>query len=109
IQNPRNVKLLPGSMAWHELKRYPNAAQSLRRGLQRGRLAHAYLIAGDSMESLEQIARTLAKTLNCLQPPERGETGTALDCCDQCVSCRKIDHFNHPDILWVRAESKSRQ
>src|SRR2546422_1064880 len=31
-----------------------------------------------------------------------------VDSCDQCVSCRRIDAANHPDISWVRPESKSR-
>jgi DNA polymerase-3 subunit delta' len=44
--------------------------------------------------------------LNCLKPVKRG--GTAIDCCDQCLNCQRIDHGNHPDTYWVRAESKSR-
>ena len=34
--------------------------------------------------------------------------GPAIDSCDQCLSCRKIDHDNHADVHWVRPESKSR-
>jgi len=30
------------------------------------------------------------------------------DCCDQCLTCRKINEEIHPDIHWVRPESKSR-
>jgi DNA polymerase-3 subunit delta' len=83
-------------------------AQLLQRSLQRDRLAHAYLFTGDSIAELEGVARTLAKTLNCQSPPKRAPNGLALDCCDQCDSCRHIDNANHPDILWIRPESKSR-
>ncbi len=57
---------------------------------------------------LEALARTLAKTLNCHQPKRATPDGPPIDCCDQCLSCRKIDSANHPDIHWVRPESKSR-
>src|SRR6185369_11087493 len=50
----------------------------------------------------------LAKTLNCEQPPRRGAGGLPSDSCDTCASCRLIDSGNHPDILWVRPESKLR-
>ncbi|MEW6302973.1 MAG: DNA polymerase III subunit [Verrucomicrobiota bacterium] len=80
----------------------------LQRSLERGRLGHAYLFIGDRLEELESVARTLAKTLNCTQPPRRGANGVALDCCDHCLACRKIDDGNHADVQWVRPESKLR-
>ena len=82
--------------------------QLLQRSLERDRLAHAYLFIGSSLETLGAVARTLAKALNCLNPPRRGPTGIGLDSCDACDSCKRIDHLNHPDVLWVRPESKSR-
>jgi DNA polymerase-3 subunit delta' len=82
--------------------------QLLQRSLDRDRLAHAYLFTGNSSAELEGMARTLAKTLNCQSPSKRAPNGLPLDCCDQCDSCRRIDNANHPDILWVRPESKSR-
>ena len=84
------------------------AVQLLKRSLDRGRLAHAYLFAGDDRAGLEGMARTLAKTLNCTHPPEKGPAGDALDSCDSCLSCRKIDGLVHPDVHWVRPESKLR-
>jgi DNA polymerase-3 subunit delta' len=82
--------------------------QLLQRSLERNRLAHAYLFAGDSLQELEDMARTLAKAVNCLSPPRRAANNLPLDSCDACDNCRRIDHFNHPDVLWVRPESKSR-
>ncbi len=91
-------------------KNFPEQVQGvglLQRSLERGRLAHAYLFTGHELGELEAIAQTLAKTLNC-QQPIRGQNGVAIDCCDQCVNCRKIINGNHADVHWVRPESKSR-
>jgi DNA polymerase-3 subunit delta' len=82
--------------------------QLLQRSLERNRLAHAYLFGGNALKELEDMARTLAKTVNCLSPSRRAANHLALDSCDACDNCRRIDHFNHPDVLWVRPESKSR-
>jgi DNA polymerase-3 subunit delta' len=45
--------------------------------------------------------------LNCLQPVRAGN-GTAVDCCDTCLNCRKIGEANHADVHWLRPESKLR-
>jgi DNA polymerase-3 subunit delta' len=82
--------------------------QLLQRSLERNRLAHAYLFGGNALKELEDMARTLAKTINCLAPPRRAENGLALDSCDTCDNCRRIEALNHPDVLWVRPEMKSR-
>ncbi|MGN6556029.1 MAG: ATP-binding protein, partial [Verrucomicrobiota bacterium] len=81
--------------------------QLLQRSLERGRLAHAYLFTGHQIEELEALARTLAKVLNC-QNPVRGANQAAIDSCDECFNCRKIENANHADIHWVRSDSKSR-
>lgn len=80
--------------------------QLLQRSLARGRLGHAYLFSGDQLEELESLACTLAKTLNCQNPVQ--QNGAAVDCCDECPSCRKINDDTHADIHWARPESKSR-
>jgi len=93
-------------MAFKQFAGKTQGVELLQRSLARGRLGHAYLFAGDQLEELELLARTLAKTLNCQQPVKTG--GVATDCCDECSSCRKIDSDVHADIHWARPESKSR-
>src|SRR3989449_9744430 len=95
-------------MAFKDFPEQQDVVQLLQRSLERGRLAHAYLFCGADLAELEAVARTLAKTLDCEKPPRRGASGLALDSCDACLSCRKIDSDNHPDVLWVRPESKLR-
>jgi len=80
---------------------FEQAAEQLQRSVRRGRLAHAYLFLGPREGGMETVARSLAKTLNC-----REENSVA---CGRCDSCRRIDQEEHPDVHWVRPESKSRR
>jgi DNA polymerase-3 subunit delta' len=94
-------------MAFKDFPEQAQGVELLQRSMERGRLAHGYLFTGHQLDPLEGLARTLAKTLNCLHPVKRG--GTAVDCCDRCLNCQKVEHGNHADVFWVRPESKSRQ
>jgi DNA polymerase-3 subunit delta' len=93
-------------MAFKNFPKSTQGVQLLQRSLARGRLGHAYLFTGDQLDELELLAGTLAKTLNCQNPVKTGNAAT--DCCDECLSCRKIKSGNHADIHWARPESKSR-
>jgi DNA polymerase-3 subunit delta' len=93
-------------MAFKNFPEQQQGVQLLQRSLERGRLAHAYLFTGHQLEQLELLARTLAKTLNCLKPVQKA--GSRVDCCDKCLACTKIEHGNHADVHWIRPESKSR-
>jgi DNA polymerase-3 subunit delta' len=93
-------------MAFKDFVEHAQGVGLLQRSLERGRLAHAYLFSGDRLEPLVALAKTLARTLNCQRPVRKGKA--AVDCCDQCDSCRKIEQETHSDIHWARPESKSR-
>ncbi len=75
-------------------------AAQLQRGLQRGRLAHAYLFYGPRGAGKEALARTLAQALNC--------RAADADACGACDSCQRVAQGRHPDVYWLRPESKSR-
>lgn len=94
-------------MAFRDFPGPEPGVELLQRSLERRRLAHGYLFSGEEITHLEALAQSLAKTLNC-HHPIRSASGVAIDCCDACVSCRKIEHLNHADVYWVRPESKSR-
>ena len=98
----------PADMAFKDFPEGLAGVGLLQRSLERGRLGHAYLFTGDESDELELPARTLAKTLNCLSPVRGGKGQVAVDCCDECSSCRRIDGDTHPDVHWARPESKSR-
>jgi DNA polymerase III subunit delta' len=95
-------------MSFADFPEQERIVKLLQRSLERGRLAHAYLFTGGDLTTLEEMARTLAKTVNCVQPARSSAAGEALDCCDRCASCRRIEEAKHPDVHWVRPESKSR-
>src|SRR6266850_7278328 len=94
-------------MSFSNLQEQQDGIRLLQRSLERGRLGHAYLFGGNDLLELERIASTLAKVVNC-ESPRRSPTGVPLDSCDKCESCHRIDTANHPDISWLRPESKSR-
>ncbi len=95
-------------MSFAQFTETESPIELLERSLARGRLGHAYLFTGDGLDKLELVARTLAKTLNCEQPKQNPHIPGAPDSCDVCLSCRKIDNGTHPDVQWIRPESKSR-
>ena len=95
-------------MAFSDFSEQQHAAQLLQRSLARGRLAHAYLFTGSDLAELEKMATALVKTINCVAPPQLSPEGVATDSCDRCASCLRIDRYEHPDIHFVRPESKSR-
>ncbi|MBC8001272.1 MAG: hypothetical protein H7X97_01675 [Opitutaceae bacterium] len=95
-------------MGFRDFPEQRQVTELLQRSLERGRLAHGYLFSGDTLEELEAMALTLAKTLNCASPVRRTAGGLPVDSCDKCSSCRRIDAGQHPDIGVVRPESKSR-
>ena len=82
------------------------AVTMLQRSLDRGRLGHAYLFAGQDLGELENVGRALAQTLNC---PNSTSESTPSDACGQCVSCRKTAEARHPDVMALKPESKLRQ
>jgi DNA polymerase-3 subunit delta' len=95
-------------MALAQISRQNDSVQLLERSLARGRLGHAYLFSGLDLADLENVARALAKVLVCEQPPKVSDSGLPMESCDRCLSCRKVDEQNHPDVIWVRPESKLR-
>lgn len=68
------------------------AVDGLRRAVARGRVRHAYLLAGPDGVGKTTLATALAQALNCAQPPEPGVP------CGACRSCRKIARGVHPDV-----------
>ncbi len=95
-------------MAWTDFSDARQSIGLLCRSLERGRLGHAYLFCGDSHLMLERVARELALTVNCTSPAVPAPAGIPVVACGTCSSCRRVREGVHPDIHWLRAESKTR-
>ena len=72
-------------------------ADQLTALLAGGKLVHAFLFIGGK-DSRLKIGKELAKAILC-EAPAQG------DSCGACVSCRKFDHGNHEDFLYLDLET----
>jgi len=83
-------------MNWNDLRGHADRVEMLRRSLQRGRLAHAYLFAGPAGVGKSRFARIFAQSLLCDR-----SSGHSLEACDECSSCRQMNAGSHPDFFTV--------
>jgi DNA polymerase-3 subunit delta' len=84
-------------MPFAELVGQDLAVATLRRSLERGRLAHALLFTGPEGVGKRAAALFLAQALNC---PE----AVGGEACGVCLSCRKIAAGQHPDVRVIEAD-----
>lgn len=75
------------------------AKRFLKGLVRKGRIPHALLFSGLPGTGKRAMAHQFAKLINCLEPDEEHQ-----DCCDRCLSCRKIDGGLHPDFLPIRKD-----
>ena len=87
-------------MSWETLYGHEKPKAILRAALEQERIAHAYLFYGMAGIGKRSVALNFAKALNCTRRRE------LLDACDSCISCRKADHRNHPDIEIIEAQGQ---
>lgn len=69
----------------------------LKRALENGTLAHAYLFSGDPGVGKKLTALALAAAANCADSGPGGG-------CGECPSCRKVAGQGHPDVHLIAAE-----
>ena len=62
-------------------------------------LFHAYIFEGDSCVDKALLADCFIKAILCEN--DKGEG------CETCISCNKINHGNHEDIIYVETDGKS--
>ena len=76
---------------------------TLANAIQRGRIAHAFLLTGVRGVGKTSTARLIAKALNCIGPD--GQGGPTIDPCGVCEPCRAIAEGRHIDIVEMDAAS----
>lgn len=76
------------------IKGQERAINILKNIISSEKIAQSYLFYGLSGIGKLTTAFEFAKAVNCSNQKN-------YDCCDNCSSCHKIDHFSHPDIHFV--------
>lgn len=76
------------------------AVAQLRRAIEGGRVAHAYLFTGPASSGKYTTALSLAAAINCLDAPGEG--------CGTCAVCERIEAGIHPDVQTLERQGATR-
>ena len=76
---------------------------TLGNAIERGRIAHAFLLTGVRGVGKTSTARLVAKALNCVGPD--GQGGPTIDPCGICEPCQAIAEGRHIDVIEMDAAS----
>lgn len=87
-------------MSFNDINGNKNITERMSRAIKNRNISHAYLLEGDSTTDKIGLAENFAKAILC------ENTGEG-DCCEFCASCRKVNHGNHEDIIYIKAEGNS--
>src|SRR3954453_155346 len=77
--------------------------KTLANAIERGRIAHAFLLTGVRGVGKTSTARLIAKALNCVGPDGKG--GPTIPPCNVCEPCRAIAEGRHIDVIEMDAAS----
>src|SRR5215203_2246241 len=77
--------------------------QTLANAIERGRIAHAFLLTGVRGVGKTSTARLVAKALNCIGPD--GQGGPTIEPCGVCEHCVAIAEGRHIDVIEMDAAS----
>ena len=77
--------------------------KTLANAIDRGRIAHAFLLTGVRGVGKTSTARLIAKSLNCIGPD--GQGGPTIIPCNVCEPCRAISEGRHIDVIEMDAAS----
>jgi DNA polymerase-3 subunit delta' len=88
-------------MGFSEIIGHKKQLDTLRQGLQNGRLHHAYLFVGPDGIGKKTIALGLAQAILCAQSDG--------DFCGACAACRGIQKGNHADVRLVEPVSGKKE
>jgi DNA polymerase-3 subunit gamma/tau len=77
--------------------------KTLANAIERGRIAHAFLLTGVRGVGKTSTARLIAKALNCIGPDGQGQP--TIEPCGVCEPCRAIAEGRHIDVVEMDAAS----
>jgi DNA polymerase-3 subunit delta' len=93
-------------LAWQRVRGHDAHVAGFSRAVQRGRLAHAYLLTGPRGIGKRTFALELARALLCEAPRKPGEP-TLLEACGHCPACIQVEAGTHPDCFTAARPEES--
>jgi DNA polymerase-3 subunit delta' len=84
-------------MSWKNIIGQKQQQRVLKKALETGRFAHAYLFAGPEGSGKEAAAFEIASILNCRSAGAMHEEGS----CGTCPDCIKVRNFMHENVEYV--------
>lgn len=81
-------------------KHQPLVFSQMKKNVEHGRIAHAYLFEGEQGTGKHQLSLWLAKRLFCQQV-------YANEPCQRCVNCRRIEEGEHPNIQMLQPDGQT--
>ena len=72
----------------------------MKKNVEHGRLAHAYLFEGDNGTGKHELSIWLAKQLFCEQLHEH-------EPCNQCINCLRIEMNEHPNVQMIAPDGQT--
>ena len=66
------------------------------KALEQDQISHAYIINGEKDSGKMMLARTFAQAFFC--------ENSKSEPCGECAACKKVEHNNHPDVIYVTHE-----
>ena len=86
-------------MSFQSIPGQERAKRLLQNALRADKLSHAYIFEGPSGTGRRQMAKWFAQAMFC-----QTKSG---DACGECLECRKLEHGNHPDLIWIEPDGAS--
>lgn len=80
--------------------------QILQRLLTNGRVSATLIFAGPDGVGKRQFALTLAKAANCQKAQGQSFAPFAIDSCDECPTCRRIDEGVYGDVTTIQPDGQ---
>jgi DNA polymerase-3 subunit delta' len=84
-------------MSWKNIIGQKQQIRVLRKALETGRFAHAYLFTGPEGSGKESVAFEIASILNCRSI----QTSNTEGACGICPDCLQIQSFMHPNMEYI--------
>ena len=72
--------------------------------IKAGKISHAYILNGEKGTGKLEIAKHVAKALQCEKNRGENKSGTP---CNECQSCKQTESKNQPDIKYITPDKKT--